>query len=461
MYERTISPIIIDSLNRNRGDKKHTSPSPDIYPDVFNWDGCKITMLRARHGDPLGAVQELSTVLEGQDPDTGFIPNMRFATNDKWWDPERRTFKRPEFGSDYTQPPLYALAAWETYHALEQSEGLEHARQFLGTVYPKLAKAYAYFMDNREDNDGSSLIHNIHPHETGMDKNPGNDWKKWRLPTNGPKTPKPVAMLNAGLDYVSTLFLINRKLQAVDWDPQKAKDIFWLRDPMFNVVYADNLGVMGQIAGELGEIEDSVFYRMKAHQVGKEVIDTMWDKNNRLFYANNMGRIIDDPNAQTVSNLFPVILPEIRDDQLSRMLDLMEDPNWFATEYPFPSVPVYSKAYDPDYKEPGGIWRGPTWVNMNWLLVERGLLRHAHEKLFNNPQLANRCLEVALHVATKSGEMVQNGLGEFHHPHTGRSLRLENFAWANLGHDLGITARSLQTVFYARDERVSIPVASS
>ena len=65
---------------------------------------------------------------------------------------------------------------------------------------------------------------------------------------------------------------------------------------------------------------------------------------------------------------------------------------------------------------PNRYWRGPVWLNLNWLLVQ-GLRRYG----FNTE--ANQ-----LH--QKSLELTQRfGFYEYFHPDTGKGLGTANFSW--------------------------------
>src|SRR5690606_9544622 len=111
-------------------------------------------------------------------------------------------------------------------------------------------------------------------------------------------------------------------------------------------------------------------YRSHADSVSEEICDTLWSEEDQRFYAkNHTGHI----PVVSVSNLFPIMLPNIREEQAKSILNMLDDPEWFGTNYPIPSVPTNSPAYDGEYSEKR-IWRGPTWINMNYFITQ-GLVR--------------------------------------------------------------------------------------
>ena len=76
-----------------------------------------------------------------------------------------------------------------------------------------------------------------------------------------------------------------------------------------------------------------------------------------------------------------------------------------------PSVPLD----DPEF-EPARYWKGPTWINMNWILVEC-LREHDH-------------LELARELRQQTLALVdRGGLSEYFSPLTGEGYGAEDFSW--------------------------------
>ena len=431
----------LNALNYNRGEGSYTPPALGHYPHIYDWDTVFIAFVRARSGDIDGAKQELRVLFQTQNPKTGFIPNMTFAPGEKEFDPERLTFMTRR-NSDYSQPMVSALAIQEIYEGLITQGKLEDAISFHQEMFPHLQKELKYWINNRENGRihppfASHLIGNIHPHETGRDADPTFDEpaKKFRLPTVGKDTNKLVRVANTILDYASTLRL-NRHLRSLDWDARKARRAFWVNDVMFNCIYADSLSVAADLAETGNHSNAADLFRKRFKHVEEEILTKMWNEDDQMFYALQDGKT--HIPVVSVSNLFPLLLPNIKKEQLQRMFDVMEDPDWFGTKYPLPSVPVNSKFYDPDYQE-ARIWRGPTWINMNWYLVKRGLLRQSKNLQEVDPELAQRCFRVGMHIARQTAELIDQGYFEFYNPETGKPLRtgtVRNFAWSTLGEDL-------------------------
>ena len=100
-------------------------------------------------------------------------------------------------------------------------------------------KFYDYFLTERRDSPTSQLIRNIHPHETGRDSDPTFDFYKLRLQRSGPDTNKLIDLVNSGLDY-SSVMLLNIRFRRRKWNVHETKDIFDVKDVMFNCMAATN-----------------------------------------------------------------------------------------------------------------------------------------------------------------------------------------------------------------------------
>jgi len=89
-----------------------------------------------------------------------------------------------------------------------------------------------------------------------------------------------------------------------------------------------------------------------------------------------------DTAAPDLEALLIALPPEIAD----RLVAHLTDERQFWTRYPVPTVAMD----DPKYM-PGRMWRGPTWVNVNYLLIE-GLQRSGYPELAR--ELRRRTLDL-------------------------------------------------------------------
>ena len=107
-------------------------------------------------------------------------------------------------------------------------------------------------------------------------------------------------------------------------------------------------------------------------------------------------------------------MPEERCNALVRRL---KDPAEFWPRYPVPSVPLNSPHFRPRSRL--YLWRGPTWINTNWLVAE-GLRRHGSDDL-------------AEAISASSRELVErSGFREYYNPLTGEGGGEKEFGWSTL-----------------------------
>lgn len=423
-------PVQLLLGNREYSTTGATPPDRKHYVHAaFLWDSMLHAIVYAKFGQISVAAQEVDAILQGQDLRTGFIPNMRYGKGRRF-DPERLTFNRPGFGSDYTQPPLVADAVDTILGECEKLGQEKQGYEFLQRIYPQAKLFYEYFINYRKGL-GSNLVGVIHPHETGRDSDHTFDFIKFRLgqPPRGTFLVRgAVDRVNTITDYTSALYW-NLRHRINGWDIKKAREIFWVEDVMFNAIYAQNLNYLARLAGKLGLKEDEAMFATEYQLVVGDILEKMWDPKDARFWARNKhGNFI---KVESVSNLFSIILPGISEEQLGSILDQLENEEKFATPFPVPSIPADSRCFDPDYSEKR-IWRGMVWLNMNKYIVD-GCLLQSELFRWSNSRLSARAYETARTIAVKSLEMVDaHGYWEHYKPYTGEGKRVRDFGWSTV-----------------------------
>jgi glycogen debranching enzyme len=114
-----------------------------------------------------------------------------------------------------------------------------------------------------------------------------------------------------------------------------------------------------------------------------------------------------------------------------RLVSHLTNPNEFWSQYPVPTVALNDPKFDPLQ-----MWRGPTWANVNYLLIE-GLLKSGYAELAR--ELRHRTLEL---LASKTD------FYEYYHPQTGENppKAAPIYGWsAALYIDLAIQATQEET----------------
>ncbi len=443
----------LQTLNNNRGEGRHTTPtgSKGHYPGWFKWDADFAAIARARCGDSEGAGQELLVEAEHVDQ-RGFIPNMVTLGSHRWWDLEPKTFLDPQ-KSNYTQPPVFALAAMETYQSYLASGKEDAGQTFLKKIYPSVAGHFRYFINHREMEDKNPLIFVVHPHETGRDYDPTFDehFGGLRIPVDWRNRnhfgdfafDKSKRLINAVSGYIHRLWM-GRELQRHKWSEKAGKMFCGVQDVMFNSIYAHGLGVLSKIAEITGKKEEATQFRDKGTLVSNAIFERMWDPNQRVFKA--LDRNGEWLNTISVSNLFPLILPGIGEKQTEGILNMLEDPEGFGVPFPIPSLPKKDPRFDAHYEAPL-IWRGPTWPPMNFYLIDQGTIPRAQELETVNPALSLSLFRTSDRICTASAVMADNGYSEQKNPLTGLPVRektSQGFSWGTLLDLLALRRRYLK-----------------
>lgn len=385
------------------------------------------------------AEQEIFTVLKGQRPN-GFIPNMQFTVPLRWFELERAlVFESSHNSSNYTQPPILAFSTMTHYRAMKEISH-PHADTFLGEVYDRLKRYYGYLEKGRSNSQKDKLIGVPNMRETGRDSDiTGDHAKPLRLPRKGPETPRIIDEINP---YIEVYYLLKQGIAARRHlnsenpeDHHKARKVFWMNDIMMNCLYVENLRLMAEMASERGKQDDALYFNDLAEEVESLILNDMWITDTtkvkrKGFYALDKKR--QPVDEITGSNIFPLLLNKLSDEQLETSLDIFDSE--IKVRFGMASASINSHEYGPNATERNVIWRGPVWIPIHFL-IQRGLLLQAHRKDIR-PDLRQRCQVLADWLYEVSNELLDiSGAREHYHPDTakGQRGRVENFSMSWLG----------------------------
>jgi len=128
----------------------------------------------------------------------------------------------------------------------------------------------------------------------------------------------------------------------------------------------------------------------------------------------------------TVKGLIPLIL-DLPSGIVNTLVNKhLLNENEFWLPFPVPSVAKSEPTFRPSantFLKMTNIWRGSTWINMNWYLVQ-GLKKHGYK-------------EEAEKIIEKSVDLVRKeGFREFFNPFTGEGGGEKNFGWSTLVLDM-------------------------
>jgi glycogen debranching enzyme len=172
-----------------------------------------------------------------------------------------------------------------------------------------------------------------------------------------------------------------------------------VESPDLNTYLCVQMGSLAMIAEALGMESEGAMWRRRAAAIVRRMIEDFWDDEAGLFRAMHDNEFVP---VATPFNLYPLWTGQLPDRIRDRVIGHLTDPAEFWGEYAIPSVARNDPHFAPDR-----MWRGPVWVNINYIFIEA--LRQVGKF-----DLANVLIEKTLNLI-----MGQPGVYEYYHAETG------------------------------------------
>jgi glycogen debranching enzyme len=236
------------------------------------------------------------------------------------------------------------LAAWSVVKLYEKSGH----RDFLEEVYEPLTRWHQWWWTRCAN--GNGLAEYRHPFSSGLDDSPLWDY---------------------GMPVVA---------------------------PDLNTYLCLSKECLAKIADLIGLPSEAARYRQGAEELVQQMIDALWDEEKGYFVALHNGEPIP---VFTPFSLLPLCTGRLPATIEKRLLAHLTDPSTFWTEWPLPTVAKSDPKFDPMQ-----MWRGPTWINVNYLFIE-ALARIGQHEL--SRQLRHKTLDLI---------MQHDDIYEYYHPLT-------------------------------------------
>jgi len=223
--------------------------------------------------------------------------------------------------SNITQPPILAWGVWENYKVL-------HNDARLRKTLSKLERYLEWNLQHRDQNhnhllewfsEGDPLCRSG---ESGLDNSPRFD----------------EAIL----------------LDAVDFSTFQARD----------------MACVAQLWRALGEPERAAVWDERAAAMRNAIHALLWDDNSGFYYDRDFDGCLSPVMA--VTGFLPLLLEDTPADRVDRLVGHLKDPDTFNTAFPIPSVAVNDPRWSTD------MWRGATWINLNYLVIQGLRLHQRH-----------------------------------------------------------------------------------
>jgi len=407
-----------------------TVPAGDLYPHQWLWDSCFIS-IGLRHYDVVRAQTELRSLLRGQ-WQNGMFPDIIFSDarrkgldlDELLWDSSVNQHAPNHVDtSGVSQPPMLAEAVWRVGEKLDETARLEWFREML----PPIIKFHQWLYNERDPR-GEGLITVIHPYESGLDDSPA--WLDELEAQGAPRWINIGEKLGLGIIVnlirrdtrhadssqrmsnmeALSFFVALRRLRKQKYDSKLilANPYLAIQDLVFNCILIRANQRLAEIAKAIGEeLPGGLAKQAKRHE---SAIEKLWDEEAGQYFSRSFSRkeLIKEPSVATFMPLYAGCISPAHAKQL---VNLLNDKMRYAPTWPIPSVPL-----DSPYFNDSRYWQGPTWINMNWLIID-GLERYGFK-------------DEAKDLRDKTLRLVeQNGCSEYYNPLTGAPNGAKNFSW--------------------------------
>jgi len=359
-------------------------PCEGLYPFQWKWDSGFIAIGLA-YFDMSKAKEEISTLLDAQ-WENGFIPHIVFHNESDSYFPGpdyHRSYLHPKASKKYkstgmTQPPVLGFVLQELYRI---GKDKKDTLQFIRALIDKVYENHSYFYKNRDPQD-EGLVYIYHNWESGTDNSPL--WDDIFANMDSPEYSferRDIQHVDASQrpskrEYDHYLHIIEIAKEN-NYNDDKIAELspFLVQDPLFNSMLIKS----NQSLIELyGLIENS---QEKVEQLKKWQAKSIKAFNDKLF-DEELGAYIhydlrhEKPLKHISSSSFTPLFANIPSKERAKtlvktMMHKFGNDNQYLCASFDPTSELYS---------PKKYWRGPVWINLNWLLF-KGLKQYEYNDI--------------------------------------------------------------------------------
>jgi hypothetical protein len=359
-------------LNNNWRDG-YTIPSARLYPFQWNWDAGFIALALSYFNQDR-AMEEVEFMFKSQ-WDNGMLPHIAFHKQndnyfpgpDIWKTDSLKNSSKSVSSTGITQPPVFGFIL---NRMQDQMQHHSEWRQFLNKIFPKVVAFHRYLYENRDPHQ-EGLVYIQHNWESGTDNSPLWDHIFESMDVSNARDVAHLRKDNKLVDaserptnenYKRYIHLIDLFV-ACDYDDASlaASSPFLVQDVLFNsMLVKSNFGLieLGKYLNlDVAEIEN---WNKKTVQA---INNKFWDETTGFYYAFDL-RINKRIPIKVSSGFMPLFAGIASTDQAASLLinltnSFMKNDNWYLCA---------SCAFDEPSFNPLKYWRGPVWINVNWML---------------------------------------------------------------------------------------------
>ena len=403
-----------------------TVPSRTLYPHQWSWDSAFVALGRSWLDQARGEL-ELETLFRAQ-WSNGMLPHIVFNTDvtnaeyfpgPGFWD-ARRTGRVPRGveTSGITQPPIHARAALEMHR---HARDVDASRAFLARLYPKLRLQHEYLARDR-DPSGTGLPVIVHPWESGLDNSPvwDRDLRDLRIPPGALPAYRRRDLQHADAaerptDEIYDAFVyLAVGYRDSGYDDRRLLDSvqFAIAGPLFCAIYLWSTHALAEIARIVGA--DPRPHEDAAIRIHEAMLRELWDPGAKRFYPRDVLTGHLEPE-ETIVSFAPLLDVDLPAEQVTAILQDLRSACFHpeaAGHFVVPTFSTGSPVFDRRR-----YWRGPVWINTNWLLWH-GLQQHG--RVVEADELARSSLAL----------VARSGFREYFDSFDGTGYGASDFAWS-------------------------------
>lgn len=348
----------------------YTVPSQNLYKHQWSWDSGWIIYGLNTLNNTEKSEEEIEHLFLHQWKN-GLIPSIVFNLLDIDYYPGPKVWRVNEFANELTvksnttgiiQPPIHAAACFDIYKSNKNTK-------FLENIFPKLILWHKYLYNERDPyNEG--LVYIRHPWESGMDNSP-----LWDEALNRIKILKYIYSKDridnkkvnvnerpTDLTYERYISLIEifKKHKYNEKEILKNTE-FAIQDVLFNTLLLKSNYALYEICKILKKDNEKNLVSNWIN-ITKNAINTKLYRDN-FYYAFD---IIENKHIEikTITGLSPMIF--VNGEKKTQLINILKN-NFLDIKnnnYSISSIDRYNFNFDEI-----NYWRGPTWVNLTWLLL--------------------------------------------------------------------------------------------
>lgn len=378
----TTKDNLIKILNDNWREG-YTIPSARLYPFQWNWDSGFIALGLSYYA-PERAIEEIRSMFKGQ-WSNGMLPHIVFHQQNENYFPGpevwslHKTNNAPTHlpTSGITQPPVFGFIIEKMHAQLSAEKGW---MDFLEEIYPKIYAYHKYLYHNR-DPLKEGLVYIQHNWESGTDNSPIWDDIFEKMDVSNARDVSHLRKDNKNVDaserptnenYKRYIHLIDLFVDC-NYDDKliSEKSPFLVQDVLFNsMLVKSNTGLIniGKLLNK--DVSEIVAWNDKSI---KAINEKLWDEASGFYYAYDLRSNKRIP-IKVSSGFMPLFAGVCDTAQASKLVNHLTKSFQKTSDWHLCASCSFTEASF----NPVKYWRGPVWINVNWMLY-LGLIEYGYK----------------------------------------------------------------------------------